>query len=65
MAVTSAPRTRPWPLVAVSMVETQLSSVDLPEPEAPMMPTNSPSRTSKLTSARARVVTPLALPLGA
>ena len=58
MDVTSTPRTKTWPLVAESIVETQLSSVDLPEPEAPMMATNSPSLTSKETSARARVVAP-------
>lgn len=40
------------------MVETQLSSVDLPEPEAPMIETNSPARTSNETSASARVTAP-------
>ena len=48
------------PLVALSMVETQLSNVDLPEPEAPMMPTNSPRLTVKLTSLSARVTLPSA-----
>ena len=38
--VTSAPLITTLPLVTVSMVDTQLSSVDLPEPDAPMMPTN-------------------------
>ena len=36
----------------------QLSSVVLPEPEGPMMATNSPRSTSKLTPSRARVVLP-------
>ena len=44
-----------WPLVTVSMVATQLSSVVLPEPEGPMMPTNSPGITSKLMSLMACV----------
>ena len=48
------------PLVALSMVDTQLSNVDLPEPEAPMMPTNSPRLTVKLTSLSARVTLPSA-----
>ena len=40
------------------MVEMQLSRVVLPEPEAPIMPTNSPWRTEKLTSSMARVTLP-------
>ena len=55
IAVTSAPLTSTFPLVTASMVDTQLSSVDLPEPEAPMMPTNSPRITVNDTSASARV----------
>ena len=54
-AVTSVPSTVMEPEVGASMVETQLSSVVFPEPEAPMMPTNSPGRTSKLRSLRAVV----------
>ena len=60
MRVTSCPLMRMVPLVALSMVETQLSNVDLPEPEAPMMPTNSPRLTVKLTSLSARVTLPSA-----
>ena len=56
--VTSRPPTSTWPLVGVSMVEMQLSSVDLPEPEAPMIETSSPAQTSNETSASARVVAP-------
>ncbi|VWL90074.1 Uncharacterised protein [Collinsella intestinalis] len=55
MRVTSAPLMTTLPLVTVSMVDTQLSRVDLPDPEAPMMPTNSPLSTAKDTSANARV----------
>ena len=36
------PSTVMEPEVGASMVETQLSSVVFPGPEAPMMPTNSP-----------------------
>ena len=57
----SSPFTSTLPLVTASIVETQLSSVDLPEPEAPMMPTNSPAATSNETSRRA-CVTLLRLP---
>ncbi len=60
MRVTSCPLMRMVPLVALSMVETQLSNVDLPEPEAPMMPTNSPRLTVKLASLSARVTLPSA-----
>ena len=55
MPVMSRPPTMMWPLVTVSMVDTQFSSVVLPEPEGPMMPTNSPAATSKETPARAWV----------
>ena len=55
MPVMSRPPTMMWPLVTESMVETQFRSVVLPEPEGPMMPTNSPAATSKLTPARAWV----------
>ena len=37
------------------MVETQLSSVVLPEPEGPMTATNSPRATSSEMPSRARV----------
>ena len=37
------------------MVEMQLSRVVLPEPDGPMMATNSPRATSKLTPARAYI----------
>ena len=47
MPVISRPPTMMCPLVTVSMVETQFRSVVLPEPEGPMMPTNSPAATSK------------------
>ena len=57
--VTSRPSTQMLPLVGVSMVDTQLSSVDLPLPDAPIMPTNSPCSTVKLTSSMARVRLPL------
>ena len=53
--VMSRPSTRMCPLVTVSMVATQFSSVVLPEPDGPMMPTNSPGATSKLMSLMARV----------
>ena len=55
MPVISRPPTMMCPLVTVSMVETQFKSVVLPEPEGPMMPTNSPAATSKLTPASAWV----------
>ena len=47
-----------FPLVTVSMVEMQLSRVVLPEPEAPMIPKNSPFSTEKLMSSMARVTPP-------
>ena len=53
--VTSRPSTRMCPLVTVSMVATQFRSVVLPEPDGPMMPTNSPGITSKLMSRTALV----------
>ena len=53
--VSSRPSTRMEPEVGLSMVDTQFKRVVLPEPEAPMMPTNSPGRTSKLRSLRAVV----------
>ena len=59
--VTSSPFTITLPLVTLSMVETQLSNVDLPEPDAPMMPTKSPWLTVKETS-RSACVTLLRLP---
>ena len=40
------------------MVEMQLSRVVLPEPEAPMIPRNSPSETEKLMSWMAFVTFP-------
>ena len=47
-----------WPALTVSMVEIQLSRVVLPEPEAPMIPKNSPSSTVKLMSRMALVMPP-------
>jgi hypothetical protein len=50
--------TRPWtstsPWVGVSVPQTSWSSVDLPEPLRPMMPTVSPRATSKESSCRAQ-----------
>ncbi len=52
--------TRPWisalPVVGSVMRERILSSVLLPAPLRPMMPTTSPASTSKLTSFRAQIV---------
>ena len=42
------------PLVGVSKVARILSKVDLPDPDAPMIATNSPASTEKLTPANAR-----------
>ncbi len=56
MLVTSWPSTTIWPDVGRSMVEMQLSSVDLPEPDVPMIAMNSPVRTSKLTPSSALVM---------
>ena len=53
--VTSAPLMTTCPEVTASMVDTQLSSVDLPDPEAPMMPRKSPLFTVNETSLSARV----------
>ena len=39
--------------VGTSIVARQLSRVDLPDPDGPMMPTNSPSATAKLTPSSA------------
>ena len=46
-----------FPPLSGSMVEITFKSVLLPEPEGPITATNSPFSTSKLTPARARVVT--------
>ena len=54
--VMSWPSTMIWPLVTLSMVETQFRSVVLPLPEGPMTPTNSPGATSKLTPSSACVM---------
>ena len=59
-AVRSVPSTVMVPPVDRSMVEMQFKRVVLPEPEAPMMPVNSPSSTVKLRSLRAWVRLPLA-----
>ena len=56
--VISRPSTKMRPAVGASMVDTQLSRVLFPLPEAPMMPTNSPFSTEKLTSSMARVTLP-------
>ena len=53
--VISRPATRMEPLVTTSIVDMQFKSVDLPEPDGPMIPTNSPSSTKKLTPARPSV----------
>ena len=52
------PSSRMSPALTVSMVAMQLSRVVLPEPEAPMIPKNSPSSTEKLMSSMARVTPP-------
>ena len=56
--VMSCPSRRMAPALTVSMVEMQLSRVVLPEPEAPMIPKNSPFSTEKLMSSMARVTPP-------
>lgn len=48
------------PEVVRSMVEIRFSSVDFPEPEAPITPIKLPSGTEKLTSSTARVFRPSA-----
>ena len=57
-AVTSVPSTVMVPEEGRSMVDTQFKRVVLPEPDAPITPTNSPGSTSKLRSSRARVWLP-------
>ena len=57
--VMSRPPSVMAPDVTESMVATQFSSVDLPEPDGPMMATNSPLRTDSDTSSSAVVTTPL------
>ena len=57
--VTSCPLIKTVPEVGASMVAMQLSSVVLPEPDAPMMPTKSPFSADRLTPASARVEAPL------
>ena len=47
--VMSRPSTRMCPLVTVSMVATQFSSVVLPEPDGPMTAMLSPARMAKFT----------------
>ena len=56
--VTSRPPTEIRPAVGASMVARQFRSVDLPEPDGPMIPTNSPASTAKLTWSSARVTLP-------
>ena len=53
MVVMSLPLMSMRPAEGRSMVEMQLSIVVLPEPDGPMMATNSPRATSKLTPASA------------
>lgn len=53
--VMSRPPITMRPDVARSIVAMQLSSVVLPDPDGPMMATNSPDSTSKLTPASALV----------
>ena len=55
----SLPFSRIWPVVGVSMVAMQLSSVVFPDPLGPMMPTNSPRSTEKLRPSKAVVTDPL------
>ena len=50
------PRTRTWPSVGGVIRERILSRVDLPAPLRPMMPTTSPSATSKDTLRSAQKV---------
>ena len=54
-AVTSSPWTMTRPVVGRSSVPMIPSSVDLPEPDGPTIPTSSPSWTSRETSDRATV----------
>ena len=53
MVRTLVPSSRYSPLVGVSRQPSVLSRVDLPEPEVPMMVTNSPSRMENDTPRRA------------
>ena len=47
-----------WPLVGLSSPARMLRRVVLPEPDSPIMATNSPSSTVKLTPARACTLAP-------
>ncbi len=52
--------TNTWPLVSVSSPARQCMSVDLPEPDGPMMAVNRPAGIAMVTSSRARTaVSPL------
>ena len=50
---TSMPSTTTWPEVGVSSAAMQCMSVDLPEPDGPMIAVNSPRAKSMSTPARA------------
>src|SRR5277367_5692814 len=70
MAVTSTPSISTRPLVGVSNPPSSLSSVVLPEPDAPSRPNRSPSPISSVTSSTAtvspkRLVSPSSLISGA
>jgi hypothetical protein len=55
---TGASSTRTSPESGVSKPASTLSRVDLPQPEGPMMATNSPSPTEKLTSSSTATAPP-------
>ena len=57
---TRCPRSQISPLVAGSRPPRTCSRVDLPEPDGPMMATNSPMASSMSTPRTASTVTPLA-----
>src|SRR4029453_4138382 len=52
------PRTETWPVVGLRMPPRTLSSVDLPEPLEPTMPTIRPRPRSRLTSCSAQSSSP-------
>ncbi|MNW56755.1 hypothetical protein D3C74_344900 [compost metagenome] len=55
-AVISVSPMKPWPLEAVSSPASRCMSVDLPEPEGPMIAVNAPFSKSTSTPSRARTV---------
>jgi len=54
----SRPSTRRRPLLGLSRQPSKFISVDLPEPEAPMMATISPASMERLTPSSARTCVP-------